>query len=198
MKQNFLLALIILSTLVFGSCKKQEATTSPVTVTKDAGVAAQASIANARVVFVNIDSLQEKYAWFKDQQVKFESRKKTLSSALEAKGRELQSEMAALQEKAQKGLVPQVQLQQEGQALQRKEQAAIADRDKKSKDLLDETQKFNEDLQKRIHDVLSTLETQKGYDYVVSYSKNGGSNFLFVNDKFDITNDVLAILNAKK
>ena len=106
--------------------------------------------------------------------------------------------MAALQEKAQKGLVPQVQLQQEGQALQRKEQAAIADRDKKSKDLLDETQKFNEDLQKRIHDVLSVLETQKGYDYVVSYSKNGGSNFLFVNDKFDITNDVLAILNAKK
>ncbi len=197
MKLNFLLAAIIFSSVIFSECKKPETTTAA-PIIKDASGAAQASIANARVVFINIDTLQEKYTWFKEQQTIFENRKKTLSSALEAKGRELQNEMTALQEKAQKGLVPQVQLQQEGQNLQRKEQAAIADRDKKSKDLLDETQKFNESLQKRIHDVLSTLETQKGYDYVVSYSKAGGSNFLFVNDKFDITNDVLAILNEKK
>ena len=197
MKLNFLFALIIFSGVFFSDCKNPE-TSTPATVIKDAGVAAQASMASARVVFVNLDSLQEKYSWFKEQKSVFEQREKALSASLESKGRELQNEMSALQEKAQKGLVAQAQLQQEGQSLQRKQQAAIADRDKKSKDLLDESQKFNENLQKRIHDVLSDLQTQKGYDYVVSYSKAGGSNFLYVNDKFDITNEVITILNTKK
>lgn len=197
MKLNFLFASIILSGILFSDCKNPE-TAAPSTITKDAGVAAQASMASARVVFVNLDSLQEKYAWFKEQKSAFEQREKSLSASLETKGRELQNEMSALQEKAQKGLVAQAQLQQEGQALQRKQQAALADRDKKSKELVEESQKFNENLQKRIHDVLSDLQAQKGYDYVVSYSKAGGSNFLYVNDKFDITNEVLTILNTKK
>ena len=197
MNKNFLFASIIFSCFIFSDCKNSE-TGTPAPIIKDAGVAAQASIANARVVFVNLDTLQDKYAWFKEQKSVFEQREKTLSASLESKGRELQGEMTALQEKAQKGLVAQAELQKEGQDLQRKQQAAIADRDKKSKELLDESQKFNETLQKRIHDVLSDLQTQKGYDYVVSYSKAGGSNFLYVNDKFDITNDVLMILNTKK
>ena len=77
-------------------------------------------------------------------------------------------------------------------------QNAIADRDKKSKDLADESKKIIESFQKRMTDVLKDLETKKGFDYAVSYSRAGGSPFLYVNDKFDITNDVLAALNAKK
>ena len=104
----------------------------------------------------------------------------------------------ALQEEAQKGTVPPAQLQQKGEALQAKQQSIVAERDRKSKELLDETQKFNENLQKKLNEVLAGLQKQKGFDYAVSHSKGGGSPFLYVNDALDITNEVVEILNAEK
>ena len=103
-----------------------------------------------------------------------------------------------MQEEAQKGTVPPAQLQQKGQALQAKQQSIVAERDKKSKDLLDETQKFNENLQKKLNEVLSGLQKEKGFDYAVSHTNSGGSPFLYVNQALDITNEVVDILNAEK
>jgi outer membrane protein len=103
-----------------------------------------------------------------------------------------------LQQKAQQGTTPPAELQKEEQVLMQRQQSIAADRDRKAKDLMDETTKFNEILQKRVHEVLVQLQKDKGYDFVVSYSKNGGSPFLYVNDKLDITSEVLTVLNASK
>jgi Skp family chaperone for outer membrane proteins len=44
---------------------------------------------------------------------------------------------------------------------------------------------------------LKSLQSQIGYDYILSYSKGGGQ-VLLANDSLEITKEVLELLNAKK
>lgn len=185
-------------TLLFTQCQNQTGT-KPVTATTTPSNAVEAvasGLSSAKVVYVDLDSLQDKYAWFKETKVQFEQRERALSSSIENKAQDLQRQMAALNEKAQKGTTPPAQLQQEGQSLQRRQQELVGERDKKSKELLEESQKFNATLQKRVTTVLTQLQQQKGYDYVMSYSKAGGGTILYVNPKLDVTPEVLTLLNA--
>jgi outer membrane protein len=192
MKKLMLLAAIA---FVFTNCKPATAD-APKTATTDTVIAA--GLAAAKIAFVNIDSLQDKYTYFKQKQAEFEQKEKSLAASLESKAQAFQNEYAALQQKAQGGTVPPAQLQQEGERMQQKQQNLVAERDRRGKELMEETQKFNEDLMKKINEVLATLQKDKGFDYVARHSKGSGSAFLYVNEKLDITNDVLAILNAEK
>ena len=194
MKKIMLLAAI---TFVFSNCQnKPAATDTPKTMTPEAAMTA--GMASAKIAFVNIDSLQNKYTFFKQKKAEFEQKEKSLEASLASKAQAFQNEYAALQQKAQGGTVPPAQLQQEGERMQQKQQNLVAERDRRGKELMEETQKFNDDLMKKINEVLGTLQKDKGYDYVVRHSKGSGSAFLYVNEKLDITNDVLAILNAEK
>jgi outer membrane protein len=201
MKKTTWIALVLVS-LFLQSCKDKNGGSTPsvpVVATKDAADAVKAvTSAGANIAYVNIDSLQEKYTWFKQQKASFEQKQKNFESSIESKARSLQGEMVALQQKAQQGTTPPAELQKEEQSLMQKQQSLGEERDRKAKGLIDETAKFNENLQKKVHEVLVQLQKDKGFDFVVSYSKNGGSPFLYVNDKLDITNEVLAVLNASK
>ena len=189
--------LFAFTTLLFSNCKNN-ATTPKSVVVSDSTAIQSGIMAASRVVFVNIDSLKEKYTYFKQEQAAFEQKERNLIAELDKKAQRFQEEYGALQQEAQKGTVPPAVLQQKGQALQGKQQNIVAERDRKSKELMDETQKFNENLQKKLNEVLSGLQKEKGFDYAVSHSKSGGSPFLYVNEALDITNEVVAILNAEK
>ncbi len=197
--RKILFVVFAFTTLVFSNCKNKPATPASSTVVVTDSMAVHSGMmAASKIVFVNIDSLKDKYTYFKQQQASFEQKEKSLIAELDKKAQKFQEEYGALQQEAQKGTVPPAVLQQKGQALQAKQQSIVAERDRKSKELMDETQKFNEDLQKKLNEVLSGLQKQKGFDYAVSHSKSGGSPFLYVNDALDITNEVVAILNAEK
>ena len=200
MKNLSFIALISLATTVL-SCGNKGAN-APVTpaTPKDLVVtpAAAASMASARIAFVDIDSLQDKYAWFKEQKAIFEGREKSLSASLESKARGLQGEMQALQQKAQQGTTPPAQLQKEEQALVQKQQSIAGERDRKGQELIKESQLFQAELMKKINTALAQIQKEKGFDYVMKHSKEPGSPLLFVNEQFDITNEVVAALNVKK
>ena len=194
-KMSFVL--FAFTTLLFSNCKNN-ATTPKSVVVSDSTAVQLGMMAASRMVFVNIDSLKEKYTYFKKEQASFEQKERSLIAELDKKAQKFQQEYGALQEEAQKGTVPPAILQQKGQALQAKQQSIVSERDRKSKELMEETQKFNENLQKKLNEVLSGLQKERGFDYAVSHSKSGGSPFLYVNDALDITNEVVAILNAEK
>ena len=194
-KMSFIL--FAFTTLLFSNCKNN-ATTPKSVVVSDSTAVQLGMMAASRMVFVNIDSLKEKYTYFKKEQASFEQKERSLIAELDKKAQKFQQEYGALQEEAQKGTVPPAILQQKGQALQAKQQSIVSERDRKSKELMEETQKFNENLQKKLNEVLSGLQKERGFDYAVSHSKSGGSPFLYVNDALDITNEVVAILNAEK
>jgi outer membrane protein len=199
MKQHALVALALITVGVFSNCKNAPANPTPAAAPATTAAANNtAALAAAKVVFVNIDTLQEKYTWFKQQKASFEQKEKSLASSLENKAQAFQNEYMALQQKAQGGTVPPAQLEKEGQALQQKQQSLVAERERRTKDLMDETQKFNQNLMKKIEEVLGALQKEKGYDFVLRHSRESVAPMLFVNPSLDITNEVLTILNAEQ
>jgi Skp family chaperone for outer membrane proteins len=53
------------------------------------------------------------------------------------------------------------------------------------------------DLMSNVEVQLKSLQSQIGYDYILSYSKGGGQ-VLLANDSLEITKEVLELLNSKK
>lgn len=198
-KISFILLVLVIA--LFSNCKDKNATSPSVTgnSAKDSLAAVQmAAMAGSKVMFVNIDSLQDKYTWFKQKNESMTQKQRSAESSFEAKARSFQNDVQALQQKAQTGTVPPAQLQQEEQSLGARQQSLAGERDRKAKELQDEALKFNEELRKKIKTVLAEVQKQKGYDYVISYSDAVGSQFWYVNPSMDITTEVLTILNAQK
>jgi outer membrane protein len=147
-------------------------------------------------VYVNADTLLEKYGYIKDQKASLESRFKKIDASLKEKGRALQGQMVALQEKAQKGNTPPAQLQQEEQSIMQQRESLMGEQQKQEKSLADEMTGINKTLQTKVNDILVAMRKERGYDFVVSYTKTN-SPFLLVNENMEITQEVLAALNKK-
>ena len=190
MKNLTLFSSLVLS-LLFIQCKNEAPAPA-------AAAPATGGMRQTKVAYVDTDTLQEKYNWFKEQNTLLDKKRAQAESEFEAKARQFQNEVLALQQKAQTGTVPPAQLQKEEQGLARRQQSLEYERGQRSQALVDETAKASDELRRRINEVLTELQKTKGYDYVVQYSKNGGTGILFVNSELDITNEVLTILNSKK
>ena len=62
--------------------------------------------------------------------------------------------------------------------------------------LMEKTQKKNEEIRKTIIDYLEGYNNNSQYDYILTYTDQPGGFILIANDSMDITNEVLAGLNA--
>ncbi len=169
----------------FGGKKGQSSTETPVAA--DEG--------GPRIVFVNADTLLTNYEYMNQKQEEFAKREEKADADLKARGRALEREFAAAQEKVQKGLLAPNQVAAEEQRLMQKQQALMAEQDRVTKELMSEGQKLQEELNKAIKDLLAEIRKEKGYDYILSYGP--GTGVLMVNDSLDITKLVLERLNQK-
>lgn len=149
-----------------------------------------------KVVYVNGDSLLKKYTAFQDELTALEARSKGMENTLASRGRALQQEFISAEQKAQSGQMAPAQIQKEQQRLMQKQQNLVAQQESMSKQLLDERQKLQENLEKRVKELLTAIRKEKGYDYILNYGP--GTGVLMVNDSLDITKVVLEKLNAKQ
>lgn len=149
-----------------------------------------------KIVFVNADTLLNNYEYMNQKQEEFAKREEKADAELKARGRALEREFAAAQEKVQKGLLAPNQVAAEEQRLMQKQQALMADQERITKQLLEEGKQLQEELNKAIKDLLADIRREKGYDYILSYGP--GTGVLMVNDSLDITQMVLERLNKKE
>lgn len=148
------------------------------------------------IVYVNADSVLAKYEDFKKSSDALAKREEDATKSLRAKQRSLENDFLAVQKKVQQGLLAPNQIADEEQRLAQKQQGIAQEQESVSRSLMDETQKLNEKLQKNVKEVLSALQKEKGYDYILSYGP--GTGVLMVNDSLDITQMVVDRLNALK
>ena len=165
--------------------------------TEQAETAAQTEeAASLKIVYVNADTLLEKFSDFKAQQEALAKKEKDLDSQLRSRGSALEREFAAAQEKIQQGLLTPNQIAQEEQRLMAKQQKLMEDQERLSKELMAETEALNNQLEVKLKSVLQTVRDANGYDYILSYGP--GTGVLMVNDTLDVTAKVLEQLNAAK
>ncbi len=150
-----------------------------------------------KIAYVNVDTLDLKYEWLKQQREAMEQRLDNIRKSLGAKKDALMKDMAAFQKKYESGTFPPAELEKEYATLTQRQQKLAEEENRMSNQLGDEQQKTNNELMANLEAKLKSLQSQIGYDYILSYSKGGGQ-VLLANDSLDITLQVLELLNAKE
>lgn len=149
-----------------------------------------------RIAYVDADTLDAKYEWLKQQKADLEKRVANAEKTMTGKKDALMKDMAVFQKKYESGTVPPAELEKEYNTLTARQQKLAEEEARLGKQLADEQQKAMNELMANVEGKLKSLQSQIGYDYILSYSKGGGQ-VLLANDSLDITNQVLELLNKK-
>lgn len=150
----------------------------------------------SKIAYINVDTLQEKYAFWKNEIDALEADQAKVESELQRSSQQLQNDAAAFQQKAQSGGYSEA----EGRAAQQRLAQMQQSLETRQKTLSEQLQKrqadFSKQLQKNIDEYLAIYNKDNKYDYILSYTKVG--QVLYANKALDITEDVLKGLNAQK
>lgn len=193
---TFLSALALLGVIILFVMKMTEQKTAkPRMVAKDSS-GKEVVIAGGKIAYVDIDTLEANYDYFKRKKAEFETRQKNIDADLEKMANALQNEYVALQNKAQKGELTQAEGEAAQQALMQKQQDLELKRQSLGSKYMKDQEAFNKEIHDNLHDYIKIYNEEKGYDYILSYSKDG--SILYANDALDVTQDIIKGMNTKK
>src|ERR1700754_4395539 len=120
------------------------------------------------IVYVNSDSLLNKYDYFKDMSKRLEDKGKASQGDLQAKGQAFQREVAEYQKNA--STLPADQRQATEQRLQRKQQELQGYSQNANAEFQNAQASENTKLYDKIADFTKTYAKEKGYKLVLTYS----------------------------
>jgi outer membrane protein len=146
-----------------------------------------------RMAYFDIDSLQEKYEYFKDVSGEVRTKEANMTSQLNSLQDSYQRRLRQLQEKGP------TMTQAEGEAAQRE----VAEMQQKyqqrqislEQDLKKQQIDLMNDVRTKIENYLKEYNKQKGYAFILSYEP--GFMLYYRDSVYDITNDVIAGLNKQ-
>lgn len=147
-----------------------------------------------KIVYINSDSLSEKYEYFKEIRNKLEAKVKKAQGDLQAKGQAFQREVADYQQKAGSMSASERQATEEKLARKQDELGRL-DQNASASIAQDESAEFN-NVYNAITEYLKKHAEEKGYTLVLTYSKSNPT-VLYADSKLDITNTVIEALNTE-
>ncbi len=170
-------------------------TTTRTPATNAAGKGEMPAGGNSRVAYVDIDTLEANYEYFKTKKGDFTKRQSAIESELQRSAQQLQTQAADFQKKAQSGgFASQAEGEAAGRKLQQMEQSLNTRRESLAAGLMKDQETFNRDIQDRLDTFLTEYVKGKNIDYVLSYSKSG--SILYADKNLDVTQEVIAGMNA--
>ena len=171
------------------SCNNQG--TGPSTVSSG-GDSTQAKV--EKIVYVNADTLLEKYEYFKDIRNSLEEKAKKAQADLQSRSNAFQREVADYQQKAPTMSASDRQSTEE--RLARKQDELARHNQNASTSFAQEEASENEKLYSKITDYLKKHSKAKGYKLVLTYSTSNPA-VLYADESLEITDEVLEALNTE-
>ncbi len=151
--------------------------------------------ASLPVAYIQIDSLMLHYQLAEDLRNAFQAKASKADRELTAKYQKLESDMLDAQDKVQKGLVTRATAEEMQQKLIKQEQDLMATRERMMGELAEEEQVMNNRIYYAVMDYLKEFNADYKYSMIISTSAAGP--ILHADPQMDITQDVLAALNAR-
>ena len=183
----------LVAVVAIASCN-QNANTGAAHTTNDSA----ASVANAnkeeKIVYINSDTLSEKYEYYKDVRTKLEAKVKKAQSDLQSKGQAFQREVAEYQQKAATMSASDRQATEERLARKQDELGRL-DQNASASIAQDESTEFT-NVYNTITEYLKKHAEEKGYELVLTYSVSNPT-VLYAEKKMDITAEVVEALNKE-
>lgn len=149
---------------------------------------------SVRIAYVNIDSLEANYTYLKAKKEEFMQRQQSMNAELERSFRQYETDRDNFQRKVQAGTISQAEGEATMKRLGQMEQSLYARKESMAQTLLKEQDEFNQNLQDQLEAYLEDYNKEKGYDYILSYSRSG--SILYKNKSLDITDDIIKGMNA--
>jgi outer membrane protein len=148
------------------------------------------------VAYINVDSLLLSYNFSKDLNEQIVKKQENARANLTQQARSLQSDMENFQYKVRNSaFATQERFEQEQQRLMKKQQELQALDEKLAQELIDETQRMNEQLRDTIVSHLKEYNKEKGYQII--FSNTGGSPIFLADGVYNITSEVIEFLNKR-
>ncbi len=169
---------------------------SPKLITSDQLNAKEIDLSGAKIAFVDIDTLEANYDYFKKRKDEFESRQKQIDAELEKMANSLQTDYIALQKKAQNGELTQTEGEAAQQRLMKRQEELELKRQNLGSKYLKDQETFNKEVHDELYSYIEEYNVDKGYDYILSYSKDG--SILYANQIHNITTDIIKGMNERK
>lgn len=178
------------------TCTADAANTTDSTTAAKPVVQLPKEIKASKIVYVNMDVLNEKYDYVKEVLAESKRKQGILQSAYQKKGKALQERVAELQQKAAQGLLSENQ-QKEGELEIRNGNEELNRIEDDNQRMMQELQIANISVYKTITDYLIEYNKTSRYNYVLAYSPTTINPVMAVNDSLDITAEILEGLNAQ-
>jgi outer membrane protein len=150
---------------------------------------------NAKIAYINIDSLNEKYEYIKDKSKEIRGRQSAIEGSLNSMYTTFQQEVADLQQAAQAGIRPESELKKEEARLQQK-QMEIANKEKHLQVLGEEVATTQSDMLQNVSKFIERYNNNK-FDYILAYTTNNISSVLYAKSSLEITNEIVNGLNEE-
>lgn len=184
--------------LIFISCEEQKVS---------APVPSNGAAGSLTIVYIDLDTLLEKYDLYRDKKEQLESQSKSAEQALGGKieafqkrAQKFQTEVMEIQQKANtiapvelKKLEEKFGKQQEN--LAREEEALVKQRESVAIELEKKLLETQNEIQKTLDDYLAKIAKEKGYSYILKKGNLGG--VMYGDPGLDITLETAEALNKE-
>ena len=171
------------------SCNNAASTDSAAT-TETAAAATE-----GKIVFVDLDRILMDYDMANDLRSVVETKVNNIQAEINRKGQKLEKDVAAYQEKIQKGLMTRSVAEAQGQKLQQQELEFNNYAAQKQQEINEEQLVMMNQLGDAIQTYLTKYQEEKGYAMILTNS--GGAPVIAADASLDITEAVLAGLNEE-
>lgn len=148
------------------------------------------------IAYVNVDSLLANYEFAKISSERLMNKFKSSNNTVAQKQRQLESEATEFQRKLQSNaFLSQERAQQESQRIQKLDADLQQMAQRMQNELAQEEQKINEQIADSVRICLT--EYNKTANYQIIFSNKGLDNILIAKDRYDVTQDILKLLNSR-
>lgn len=166
-------------------------TTLQTTATLPAG---GGSLKDAKIAYLNIDTLDYKYEYIIDNSKEMRAREASLQSQYQGMVTKFQADYQELQQAYQAGLRSEAELEKEKSRLEQM-QYEIAAKEKQMQQLQEDVGRKQGEMLKKVSSFIATFNNGR-YDYILAYTSNV-SSVLYAKPGLDLTKEILEGLNAE-
>jgi outer membrane protein len=152
-----------------------------------------AEVASSKTAYVDTSKLMSEYTEAKDIEAKYKAKSEEMGKELEAEVARFKTEAASFQKNAQ--VNGQAWAQQKGAELQKREQQLQYAQQSIAQQLQQESGVEIDSVVSNVKKFIKSYGKEQGYAYI--YGTGEAATILYAEDKYDITKDIIKLLNDK-
>ena len=153
------------------------------------------NLKDAKIAYLNIDSLDYKYQYIVDNSKEYANKQMALESQLNSMAAKFQADYQDFQQAAQAGVRGEAELNKQKSQLEQ-QQYDVASKQKQLENLGEEVGKKRGEMLKKVSDYIAKYNNGK-YDYILAYTAANISSVLYAKPGLDLTKEIVDGLNAE-